>query len=46
MTTIDSTTILPKCSYCKQDADYDKNNECKNCGAHRDDEPKRAKTNC
>ena len=28
------------CSYCKQDAKYDKENECVNCGAHRDDKPK------
>ena len=28
------------CSYCKQDAVYDKENECVNCGAHKDDKPK------
>lgn len=37
---IDSTYKLPECSYCKQETHYDKNNECVNCGAHRDDKPK------
>jgi predicted amidophosphoribosyltransferase len=34
---IDSTYKPLVCSYCKQETKYDKNNECVNCGAHRDE---------